>query len=193
MSHQATTCYNLIGSKANSNATIQGASGFFGIVATLATDAASIPMVYARLWNEIRTVYNQPSIHTDDALKVIGNILPEVLTDVLFDKVLGNVPVVGIYFNAICAKQMTWRLGTLFTLLASRGENISHANCKEAMILIRHLFPQKDMFTFSTPDYQVFMQLIDSVNGYSINQFNQKIDKALAIFTDNDSLNLSKP
>ncbi|MDO4699989.1 MAG: hypothetical protein Q4A69_04840 [Moraxella sp.] len=185
MSHQATTCYNLIGNKANSNATIQGASGFFGVVATLATDAASIPMIYARLWNEIRTVYNQPSIHTDDALKVIGNILPEVLTDVLFDKVLGNVPVVGIYFNAICAKQMTWRLGTLFALLASRGEDISYIKCKEAMIVIRHLFPQKDMFTFTTPDYHTFIKLIDSVERCSIESFNQKIDKALAVFCDN--------
>lgn len=185
MSHQANTCYNLISKKANNNAAIQGTSGFFGTVVTLTVDAVSIPLIYAALWNEIRNIYNQPNINVDDAVSVINNILLEVLSDILFDKVLGNVPVVGIYFNAICAKQMTWRLGTLFALLASRGEDISDTKCKEAMILIRHLFPQKDMFTFSTPNYQKFIKLITSVQGCPIEDFNQKIDKALAVFGEN--------
>jgi hypothetical protein len=28
-------------------------------------------------------------------------VMPEVLSDIAFDKILGNVPIVGIYFNAI--------------------------------------------------------------------------------------------
>lgn len=188
MSNQSTRCYNIINNKANNNAFIQGCSGFFGFVATIATDTASIPMIYSSLWNEIRSIYGQPSIKTDDAIQVISSILPEVLTDIVFDKFLGNVPVVGIYFNAICAKQMTWRLGTLFSLLASRGEDISYLKCKEAMSVIRHLFPQSDMFAFNTPDYQKFIKLIDSVQGDSLIDFNKKIEKALELFEGSVSL-----
>lgn len=161
---------------------IQGVSGFFGLVVTLAVDAGSVPLIYATMWNEIRAVYGQSQIETDDALKVISNIIPEVLSDAIFDKVLGNVPIIGVYFNAICAKQMTWRLGTLFTLLASRGDDITSVKCKESMMLIRHMFPQKDMFSFTTPDYDNFIQICNSVNNISPEKFNQKIDSALSVF-----------
>lgn len=157
-------------------------SGFFGFIATTAVDVGAIPLIYATLWNEIRAVYGQPEIQTDDALKVIANILPEVLSYAIFDKVLGNVPIIGVYFNAICAKQMTWRLGTLFTLLASRGDDISSVKCKEAMMLIRHMFPQKDMFSFTTPDHDKFIQVVESVKDTSADRFNDKVDSALAIF-----------
>lgn len=178
----AQACYQIIDNKANSNAVLQGVSGFFGFIATTAVDVGAIPLIYATLWNEIRAVYGQPEIQTDDALKVIANILPEVLSDAIFDKVLGNVPIIGVYFNAICAKQMTWRLGTLFTLLASRGDDISSVKCKEAMMLIRHMFPQKDMFSFTTPDHDKFIQVVESVKDTSADRFNDKVDSALAIF-----------
>ena len=148
----------------------------------MAVDVGTIPLIYATLWNEIRAVYGQPEIGTDDALKVIANILPEVLSDAVFDKVLGNVPIIGVYFNAICAKQMTWRLGTLFTLLASRGEAISSVKCKEAMMMIRHMFPQKDMFSFTTPDREKFIQMADSVSNTSADKFNEKVESALSVF-----------
>lgn len=178
----AHACYELINNKANSNAFIQGASGFFGFVATMAVDVGAIPLIYATMWNEIRAIYGQEAIDTDDALKVIANILPEVLNDAIFDKVLGNVPVIGVYFNAICAKQMTWRLGTLFTLLASRGGEVHTVKCKEAMMMIRHMFPQSDMFRFATPDYQTFIQLAESVQGSSADTFNHKVESALNVF-----------
>lgn len=184
MKTYADSCYKLIDNKANSNAFIQGMSGFFGIIATLAVDAASIPVIYGNLWNEVRAVYDQPAIATDDALEILASIMPEVVSDIIFDKVLGNVPVIGIYFNAICAKQMTWRLGTLFTLLASRGEAVSEAACKEAMIMIRHMFPQKDMFMFTTPNYDNFIRLVASVEGYSVEKFNDKVVAAITFLED---------
>lgn len=180
--HLAHACYELINNKANSNAVLQGASGFFGVIATMAVDIGTIPLIYATMWNEIRAIYGQEPIETDDALKVITNILPEVLNDAIFDKVLGNIPMIGVYFNAICAKQMTWRLGTLFTLLASRGHDVQSIKCKEAMVMIRHMFPQKDMFGFVTPDYDKFIQLTGSVGGVSTERFNQKVESALNVF-----------
>lgn len=185
MNTDADSCYKLIDNKASSNAFIQGMSGFFGVVATLAVDAASIPTIYGSMWNEIRAVYHQKPIATDEALEILASIMPEVVSDILFDKVLGNVPIIGIYFNAICAKQMTWRLGTLFTLLASRGEAVNEAACREAMIMIRHMFPQKDMFMFTTPNYDNFMRLVASVEGYSVEKFNEKVVAAIT-FLEND-------
>lgn len=182
MNQNANICYHLIDNKANNNAFVQGISGFFGLPATLMVDTGSIPLVYATLWNEIRAVYGYEPIQKEDAVKVIVNIMPEVLSDVAFDKIMGNVPVVGVYFNAICAKQMTWRLGILFSMLSSRGSSVDHANCKEAMVLIRKLFPQNDMFKFTTPSHEKFMQLIGGVENCHVNNFNEKIDKALAIF-----------
>ncbi len=182
MNEKANICYHLIDNKANNNAFVQGISGFFGWPATLMVDTGSIPLIYANLWNEIRAVYNLESIKKEEAAKVIIHILPEILSDVVFDKMMGNIPVVGVYFNAICAKQMTWRLGVLFAMLSSRGNDVNHVNCKEAMILIRKLFPQNDMFKFATPSHEKFMQLINGVANCQVNAFNEKIDKALAIF-----------
>ncbi len=181
----AECCYSMIDNKANTNAMIQGGSGIFGILTTAIADVATIPLIYVAMWNDIREVYGQSAIAEDDALNVLKNILPEVLSDILLDKVLGNVPLVGIYFNAICAKQMTWRLGTLFTVLASRGDAISNVKCKETMIMIRHMFPQKDMFKFITPDHAKFMQLVNGIEGASVDDYNKKIDSALAIFEQN--------
>ncbi len=184
MTTKADTCYKLINDRANSNSFMQGASGILGFIATTAVDIYALK-IYTDMWDDIRKVYNQPKIDVDDAVNVIKNILTEVVSDIALDKVLGNIPLVGIYFNAICAKQMTWRLGTLFTMLASRGVNINNTNCKEAIIMVRHMFPQSDMFTFTTPNYNKFIQLVDGVSNCSVQSFNKKIDDALAIFGQN--------
>ncbi len=183
MNQKANVCYQLIDNKADSNSIIQGLSGFFGAAATVVVDIGSIPLIYSSLWNEIRAVYHHDPINKNDAVKIISNIMPEVLSDVIFDKIMGNFPVVGVYFNAVCAKQMTWRLGILFTMLSARGGEVNHANCREAMILIRNLFPQKDMFKFATPEYHKFVKLVNGITECPMNEFNNKIDKALQVFS----------
>lgn len=100
------------------------------------------------------------------------------------DKFLGNVPLVGIYFNAICAKTMTWRLGILFTMLSARGESIDENAVAETTKLIRMVFPQTDAFRFQQPTYQSFEKLVISVSGNTMKQFEQKVTKALSVFDD---------
>ncbi len=177
-------CYELIEKRAHLNAGAQALSGFFGIMAALAVDAAVIPTIYIPMWNDIRALYHQPPIHQDEATQILLSLVPELLSDLVFDKILGNVPVIGSYFNAVCAKQMTWRLGMLFALLAARGDAVQHVECSRAMALIRQLFPQKDMFTFSNPDFDRFKTLMNAVDSCTPEQFNQKIDKAMAAFQD---------
>lgn len=179
----AEQAYDLINSKAQSNSFIQGFSGIFGFITTIAADIAAIPAIYGKMWDEIRAIYGYRPVGSDAAKTVLMQVMPEVLSDIAFDKFLGNVPVVGIYFNAICAKQMAWRLGTLFAFMSARGSEIPADKVSEAMALIRHMFPQKDMFTFTTPNRHNFIKLVESVHGNSIQQFEKKVSNALDLLS----------
>lgn len=184
MQNNIATCYQLIDKKANSNAIIQACSGFFGTVVTLAVDAGVVGMIYLQMWNEIRSVYGHPPIKQEEATRILTNIVPEVLSDLILDKILGNTPIIGIYFNAICAKQMTWRLGMLFTMLSARGAEVENVKCKETMIVIRQIFPHSDMFSFTTPNYEKFQQLASSVTSNTMQDYNAKIEQAMLIFSN---------
>ena len=129
-------------------------------------------------------MYEQSELATSDVLGLVGQTLPEVLADLVFDKVLGNVPVVGVYFSAICAKALTWRLGTLFTMLSSRGAEVRDADAREDMGLIRWMFPREDMFRFTTPDKSAFLDLANSVEGSPFDDFNSKVARALDILRE---------
>jgi uncharacterized protein (DUF697 family) len=179
---QAEKCYKLTDSKANDNSVTQGVSGIFGFPLTLIADVGVIPAIYLPLWDQIRAEYGHDPITNEEAVKVIQGIMVELLADLVFDKFLGNVPLIGIYFNAICAKTMTWRLGTLFSMLSARGNSFDEIELKDSMILIRQMFPQKDMFSFTTPNKSDFVQIVVSVTGESTDEYGDKIKKALACF-----------
>lgn len=187
MVQRAKQCYKLIDERADRNSIIQGASGFFGVGTALVVDAISIP-IYGQMWNDIRAIYGQPPVNTEEVKSVIKSIIPEMIADVAVDKLLGNIPIIGSYFNAACGKHMTWRLGTLFSVMASRGEDINHLKYKETMVLIRHLFPITDAAVFSSPNYDDFINIVSSVAGNSINELNLKVERALAIFNETPQL-----
>ncbi len=179
----AEEAYDLINSKAQSNSFIHGFSGILGFITTIAADVATIPAIYGKMWDEVRSIYGYKPVGSDAVKTVLMQVMPEVLSDIAFDKILGNVPIVGIYFNAICAKQMAWRLGTLFAFMSARGSEIPSEKVAEAMALIRHMFPQKDMFAFTTPNKQNFIKLVESVQGNSIQQFEKKVSNALDLLS----------
>jgi hypothetical protein len=175
----AQACYAIIQGKASSNQWVQGISGAFGFPFTLAADVGVVPGIYAPLWSEIRAVFGMSPVTLDAAGPVIKNIIPEVVSDLLLDKVLGQLPLIGIYFNVICAKHMTWRLGTLFSMMSARGESIVSDNVSSCMKLIRMLFPQQAQFTFTTPERNAFIRLVTSVSDVSPADYREKIKKAL--------------
>lgn len=70
----------------------------------------------------------------------------------------------------------------MFTMLSARGEAIDEYAVKDTTKLIRMVFPQTDAFKFRQPEYQDFEKLATSVAGNSMEQFNQKITKALDVF-----------
>lgn len=176
--------YEIINSKASSNIAIQGLSGVLGFPFTLLADGAVIFTHYGTMLNEIRSLYGRMPVSESVVSSIVKGISNELIFDVVADKVLGNVPLIGVYFNAICAKTMTWRLGILFTMLSARGEAIDDSTVADTTRLIRNVFPQTDAFKFQQPTFQTFEKLVTSVTGNSMEQFNRKISKALDAFDD---------
>lgn len=176
--------YEIINSKASSNIAIQGLSGVLGFPFTLLADGAVIFTHYGTMLNEIRSLYGRTPVSESVVTTIVKGISSELIFDVVADKVLGNVPLIGVYFNAICAKTMTWRLGILFTMLSARGEAIDDATVQDTTKLIRMVFPQTDAFKFQQPTYPTFEKLVTSVTDNSMEQFNRKISKALDAFDE---------
>ena len=174
--------YTLIESKASSNVLIQGVSGLLGFPWTLAVDGAVIFTHYGPMLNGIRSLFGRSAISDDDLNSIIGGITKEILFDIVTDKVLGQIPLLGVYFNAICAKTMTWRLGILFSMLSARGDTIDKDSVGDAMKLIRLVFPQQDAFKFTQPDYQTFEKIVSSVEDNTQSEFSDKIQTALSVF-----------
>ena len=176
--------YELINEKASSNIVIQGLSGVLGFPFTIMADGVVIFTHYGAMLNEIRSLYERTPVSEEVVSSIVKGISSELLFDIVADKILGQVPLIGIYFNAICAKTMTWRLGILFTMLSARGEAIDDSTVKDTTKLIRLVFPQTDTFKFKQPTFQTFTKLITSVTENSMEQFNNKISKALEAFDE---------
>lgn len=180
----AKKAYEIINSKASSNIAIQGLSGVLGFPFTLLADGAVIFTHYGTMLNEIRSLFGRTPVSENVVSSIVKGISSELIFDVVADKFLGNVPLVGIYFNAICAKTMTWRLGILFTMLSARGEAIDDYAVQDTIKLIRLVFPQTDAFKFQQPTYPTFEKLVLSVTDNTMEQFNNKISKALDVFDE---------
>ena len=99
--------YEIINEKASSNIAIQGLSGVLGFPFTLLADGAVIFTHYGTMLNEIRTLYGRTPVSEAVVSTIVKGISSELIFDIVADKFLGQVPLVGIYFNAICAKTMT--------------------------------------------------------------------------------------
>lgn len=174
--------YKAVNAKANSNAFIQGISGIAGFPATLAVDGLVILTHYEPLINNIRDLYGRSRVSSDNLFPVVGSMLKEIIIDIAVDKVMGNIPVAGIYFNAVAAKALTWRLGMITAIISARGDELSYTNLSEIVKLVRLLTPQSDMFRFTKPDYETFKKITLSVSGDDVPTFNEKVQSALKAF-----------
>jgi hypothetical protein len=189
----AENAYRIIQKKAEDNTVVQSISGIFGFPWTIGTDIAVIPTIYFPLWERIRELYLRKQIESDVAGSIIKGTLSEIFVDIALDKFLGNVPLIGIYFNAICAKMMTWRLGILFTMLSARGEEVDVTIVRDCMVLIRLVFPQKDMFTFVTPNQEHFIKLITGMSDITQDDFKEKVDQMLDMMNANKNREGTSP
>ncbi len=174
--------YQSINEKANSNVLIQGLSGVLGFPFTLIVDGAVIFTHYSPMLNSIRRFYGRMPMSDGAIVTLIKNIMSEIIFDIVNDKILGNIPIIGIYFNVICAKTLTWRLGILFAMLSSRGEDVDESIVKKSIIVIRSMFPQESTFKFKEPNYATFTKMVASVHNNTQEEYKDKINKAMSAF-----------
>ena len=158
---------------------VQGVSGLAGFPWTLAVDAGVIPTLYMPMYSELRAVFGRFTRQNDKMTELIIEIAPEIVSDILFDKIAGQIPLIGVYFNAICAKSMTWRLGILFAMLSARGEMISSEKISESMELIRASFPQKNFWQFTRPTFKEFERLCAQFQDISQEEYNRRVEHKL--------------
>lgn len=171
--------YDIISKKAGSNILMQGFTGWVGFPFTLFADTAVFFTHYGPMLNEIRGVYGQTPMNSEYIAPIIKGCKDEVISDIVLDKVIGNIPIIGLPANMIAAKAMTWRLGILFGMLAARGEDINQHNVENAIVLIRNVFPQKESYFFRKPSVENVEKLIRSVEGDTFEAFDTKVSRIL--------------
>ena len=177
--NKAVKVYDLIHEKAGSNEMMQGLSGLLGFPFTLIADAGVVFTHYGPMLNEIRRYYGRSPVSSSVVTPILSGCKSEIIADILMDKVVGQIPLIGIGANIMCARTMTWRLGLLFAMLASRGEEISAESVGNATRMIRLMFPQRSMFAFKTPSMNVVEKLLNTVQDVSIEDFDSKVESIL--------------
>lgn len=174
--------YEIINNKAGSNMFVQGLSGALGFPFTLFADAGIFLTHYGPMMNSIREIYGMKKADEGAMKTILSGCGKEVIADLVVDKVVGNIPLIGIPANVVCAKAMTWRLGILFGMLSSRGEEITPENVEKTMILIRRTFPQTNPVFFKKPQVETVEKLLSVVEGMEQTKYGDKIDMILDIF-----------
>ena len=168
--------YNMIDSKAKTNVAMQGASGLLGWPFTIAADVGVVFTHYGPMLNDIRTLYGRKPVDAESIVPIIRGCSTELLADLVLDKLVGQIPVIGFGANIICAKAMNWRLGILFAMLSSRGEEIDVENVQKAVKLIREVFPQKSSLRFEKPSRNDVHILLRKVANETVASFNETMD-----------------
>lgn len=161
MISKAQKVYDLIGQKASTNELVQGVSGVLGFPWTLVADAGCVFTHYGPMFNEIRAIYGKEPMHMGMLVPILEGCKAELFADIVFDKIVGQIPFVGIATNVMCAKTLTWRLGLLFAMLSAQDKEITAENANAAMRTIREAFPQKNMFFFSAPKVATVEKLLE--------------------------------
>lgn len=179
MVSQNARIYDIIAGKAGSNTAMQDLSGLMGFPFTTIMDVAVIFTHYGPMLNDIRAVYGRAPIGKEDLGHVIKGCRQELLADMVLDKLIGNIPILGLPANMICAKAMTWRLGLLFGMLSARGEEIDLDSVLLSVRLIRTLFPQTDSLLFKKPSAVTVEKLLTGVEETSLETFDRKVSRLL--------------
>ncbi|MER6827562.1 hypothetical protein ABT352_16395 [Streptosporangium sp. NPDC000563] len=180
---RAARVYERTSTLATGNVLAQGASGFFGGGANLVVDVIAIPF-YIDLWNDVRSIYGRGHITGEAAKEYLKPNIPFLAQDLLWDKLVGSIPIVGIPFNIAFAKALTWRLGAWFGMLSAIGGD-STPNEKitaSTMELTRRIFPSLgDTFSFKAPDRDVFVSFVASVDGLTHQEAQNRAEEALRV------------
>ncbi len=171
--------YDIIDGKAGSNVAMQGLSGLMGFPFTAVMDIAVFFTHYGPMLNDIRAVYNRPPIGKDELHHIVKGCRQDLLADMVLDKLIGNIPILGLPANMICARAMTWRLGLLFGMLSACGDEINSEHVLLSVRLIQSLFPQTDSLLFKKPTVLTVEKLLSGVEDAEPETFSMKVQRAL--------------
>lgn len=178
---RAARVYEKTGGLANGNALAQGASGLFGGGVNLLVDAAAIPF-YVDLWNEVRRIYGRGEITLQAAREYLKPNMAFLVQDLVWDKAIGSIPIIGIPFNIAFGKALTWRLGAWFGMLAALGADSGGDAelAQSTLALVKQVFPADGgVFSWSAPDKEVFVAFISSVDGLTEAEARGRTEAAL--------------
>lgn len=183
MTTQSAKVYDIIDRKSGSNTAMQGLSGLMGFPFTTIMDVAVFFTHYGPMLNDIRAVYGRAPVGKKEMGHILKGCKQELLADMILDKFIGNIPVLGLPANMICARAMTWRLGLLFAMLSARGEDIEPDSVFLSVRLIRSIFPQTNSLLFKRPPAVTVEKLLSGVEGISIETFDSKVSRLLDEFS----------
>ena len=107
MTNKTRMVYELIQEKTTSNEVMQGLSSVLGFPFTLVVDAGVIITHYSPMLNEIRNIYGRAPVSAEVVGPILNSCKSEVLSDLILDKLIGQIPMIGIAANIMCAKTMT--------------------------------------------------------------------------------------
>lgn len=167
--------YELIQKKADSDKTRQAVSNVLGAFNTLLGGVGRYFSEYVPMLNAIREIYGRNPLEEGVIVRVLNRCNSEIFADIRLDKLIGEIPVAGMATSIMCAKTMTWRLGTLFAMLAAKDSEVREADVIDAARKIRKEFPQRNMFSFQKPTPTAFDHLVngetDSADVFDVDAF----------------------
>lgn len=179
MTIQTAKVYDIIDSKAGSNAAMQGLSGLMGFPFTAIMDITVFFTHYGPMLNDIQDVYHRAPVGKEELRHIVSGCRQDLLADMVLDKLVGNIPILGLPANMIAARAMTWRLGLLFGMLSARGEGFNPEHVLLSVRLIRTLFPQTDSLLFKKPTVLTVEKLLNGVEDVDAETFAMKVNRAL--------------
>lgn len=172
--------YDIVESYAVGNSIGQAISGFFGTFVSWTADGAAL-YLYLRMWNSIREVYGKDALGAGKAFEYIRPAIAIIIGDLVADKFLGDLPLIGAPVNFVLARITTWRLGVVFGMVSAISDDDA-VIAQTVARLIPELFPAKGILggIFQTPNRDVFIRAIASVDGITKEQVEERVEKILS-------------
>ena len=186
---RAEQVYSITKTLANKSGYIQAVSAIWGGGVNLIVDGA-ITLLYRDMWNDIRAVYGRGKITLDAVKAFIKANWEFLLTDLIVDKGLGSIPIIGMPFNYTFAKELAFRLGAWMGAISVIGEDIpSHGLSRTMMQLVKTVFPREERFTiwhaatfrYTPPNKARFIAFISSMETIPPDDAEARVEEALNI------------
>lgn len=177
---RAVDCYKIISAYYEDDAYIEAVSNVLYFPSITSQNLKNYVEVIKPLWSDIANIFGFDLTATRSVNRTVESMLPELVSDLTRDYM--KITEYSVYYKAIAAKTVTLRLGIELSMLTARSKEIQGINMRALSTLIRKLCDQPNSLQPAQPDKGTILKLVESVGGYSIERFNETVDKALSNF-----------